>query len=142
MTDNKVKLDNSKSRFGKKSEAEKKSKEEFNTEVSEFQQKNDVINNKVANLTTNFVSMVRDTELNSNKGPIKIEMEKSVPKDLADLFLELDNDPNHPEGYGSIGGVLLLLKCTMLQRDIINELSYKISLLEKKLSSPIKVDDK
>ena len=141
MTESKLKLDNAKSRFGKKSEENKANKANFENEVSEIQGEQAVIVKKITDLTSQFVGFIKDKTLNENKGPILLGLEKSIPKELSEISLQIDNDESTEQiCLGSNGLILLLLRATLIQRDIINELSYKVSKLENKLSSQ-KSDD-
>jgi len=131
MADQKIKLDNSKSRFTRKNEEEKKNQADFNNSVSEYQVQQTEIIKKSADLTSKFMDIIKDTTLNENKGPIQKQIEQQICRDLTDLSLELNQDQTQPEGIGSAGMTLLLLKIVLLQKDKINELGYKISKLEK-----------
>jgi hypothetical protein len=139
MIDSKLKLDNSKSRFGKKNEENKANKEQFEADVSEHQQAQTAIMKKVADLAKQYVGFVKDTTLVENKGPILLQLEGSVPKELSEISLLIDNDETTEQiSLGSNSLILLLLKTTLIQRDIINQLSYKVSKLEKQSSSEVK----
>lgn len=133
--DQKVKLDNSKSRFAKKAEEKKQIEANFDGQVSDFQEQQAAIIKKSGDLTSRFMQVIKDSTLKENKGPIQIEMEQQICRDLTDLSLELNQDQTQPEGIGSAGMTLLLLKIVMMQRDQLNECRFKISKLEK-LSSP------
>jgi hypothetical protein len=135
----KVKIDSSKSRFTKKSEEKKQIQANFNEQVEGYQEQQSAIVKKTAELTTQFNNFIKDSTLKENKGPIQLEMEKQICKDLVDLSLELNQDQTQAEGIGSAGLNLLLLKIVMYQRDKINELGYKLSKLEKP-SSPAEND--
>lgn len=136
MSENKVKLDNSKSRFAKKAEEKKQINANFEGQVEEYQIQQAAIVKKAADLTSTFMGLIKDSTLKENKGPIQLDLEQQICKDLTELSLELNQDQTQPEGIGSAGMTLLLLKIVMYQRDKINELGYKISKLEKS-SSPI-----
>lgn len=136
MTDSQLKIDNSKSRFGKKSEENKASKDQFDTEVSEYQKEQAAILTKIVELATQFNGFIKDKTLNENKGPILLELEKSIPKELSEISLQIDNDETTDQiCLGSNGLILLLLRTNLIQRDIINELSFKVSKLEKRFPS-------
>ena len=136
MTDPKLKIDNSKSRFAKKSEETKNTQAQFEGEISEYQKEQNVILKKVTDLTKQFVGFIKDKTLNENKGPILLDLEKTTPKELSEISLKIDNDEATDQiCLGSNGLILLLLRISLIQRDIVNELSYKVSNLEKQLSS-------
>src|SRR6266705_5360640 len=129
--DQKVKLDSSKSRFVKKAEEQKQIEANFNEQVSDYQTQQAALVKKSGELTGKFMNFIKDSTLKENKGPIQLEMEQQICRDLTDLSLELNQDEHQPEGIGSAGMTLLLLKIVMFQRDKINEMSYKLSKLEK-----------
>jgi len=135
MSETKVKLDNNKSRFAKKSEEKKQIQANFEGQVENYQTQQSIIVKKTAELTSVFMGMIKDSTLKENKGPIQLNLEQQICKDLTELSLELNQDDTQPEGIGSAGMTLLLLKIVMVQRDKINELGYKISKLEKLSSS-------
>jgi hypothetical protein len=136
MNDSKLKLDNSKSRFHKKNDDTKANKAKFESEISEHQSEQSVIVKKIIDLTSQFVGFIKDKTLNENKGPIQLGLEKSIPKELSEISLEIDNDETTNQiCLGSNGLILLLLRTSLIQRDIINELAYKVSNLETRISS-------
>lgn len=141
MTENKVKLDNTRSRFAKKAEAEKQAEAVFNEKIEDHQARAKFYFEKISELTTQINSFVKDTTLKSNKGPIQIEMEQQIIKDMVSLSQQINQDQTQEEGLGSAGVNLLLLKIVLFQRDKINELDYKISKLDKNIPSPVKVDE-
>jgi len=133
----KVKLDNTKSRFAKKAEEQKKQEAQFDQSVDDYQKNQAALVKKASELSSQFMSYIKDQRLNlpENKGPVLIEMEKQICKELTDLSLELNQDQSQPEGIGSAGMILLLLKTVLVQRDFINELRYDISKLKKNSSA-------
>lgn len=142
MTEPKSKLDPSKSRFAKKIDENKPTQEQFEGEVSEYQKEQAIMQQKITGLAKQFIDFIKDKTLNENKGPILLDMEKTVPKQLSEVSLKIDNDETTQEiCLGSNGLILLLLKTSLIQRDIINELSFRVSKLEKLVeSSQIKID--
>jgi len=70
--------------------------------------------------------------------PIQKDLESDVARQIVDISLALNNDQTKPEGIGSAGCIMLLLRSVLIQRDIINELSYKVSVMEKQASSKAK----
>ena len=136
MTENKVKLDNTRSRFAKKAEEEKKAEAVFNEKIEDHQSREKFYFTKVAELTSKINELVKDSTLKINKGPIQIDMEQQTIKDMIALSLQISQDQTQEEGMGAAGVNLLLLKIMLFQRDKINELDYKLSKLEKLSSRP------
>lgn len=75
-----------------------------------------------------------DETLLSEKGPIKKNLEKEIVNKLVRFASEMNNDPNEPEGFGSVAVIVLLLKAILYLRDKNNELSYKVASLEQKIN--------
>lgn len=128
-----IKLDNSKSRFAKKPEEQRHSKDDFQNKINEHQNKEIEIKEKIASLSTQFVSFIKDQTLAENKSPIKLDLEKDISRQLVNLCLELNNDDTQPEGIGSAGMIMLLLRTTLIQRDIINNISHELDQIKQKL---------
>lgn len=135
MPENKVKLDNSNSRFAKKAEEKKQIEVNFEGQVEDYQIQQQKLVKQAMDLTNKFNEFIKDSTLKENKGPIQLDLEKQICKDIVDLSLVLNADETQAEGIGSAGVNLLLLKIVMYQRDKINELGYKISKLEKSSST-------
>lgn len=92
-------------------------------------------NKKALELAGQFISSLKDKTLIQNKSELAKNIEKDTCGKLIKLSLEINNDGSELEGMGSTAIINLLLKTTLLQRDIINELDYKISRLEKNIQS-------
>lgn len=134
MTEPKVKLDNTRSRFAKKAEEKKQNEAVFNEKIEEHQSREKFYFSKVSELTKQINELVKDSTLKINKGPIQLDMEQQIIKDMISLSVQINQDQTQDEGMGSSGVNLLLLKIVLYQRDKINELDYKLS----KLSSSAK----
>jgi hypothetical protein len=84
--------------------------------------------------------IIDDKTLADNKGIFTRQAEMEIINNLVYLADEMNNDPHEQEGSGSIGVISLLLKITLLQRDVVNKLEYDIYKLQndvKKLSAVI-----
>lgn len=128
-----VKLDNSKSRFAKNSNEQKYSEAEFNESVAQHQDRDKALHDKIAVLSASFMNFVKDKTLIENKSPIQLNLEKSTSRELINLALELNSDQNKPEGVGSCGLLMLLLRTVLAQRDTINALSYELNEGKKEI---------
>jgi hypothetical protein len=85
---------------------------------------------KIAELSSVFMSFVRDKTIPENKSSSDDIHEKEVVNSLIKLCLALNSDQTEPEGIGSIGLGSLLIHALLEQRNIINGLRYKIHKLE------------
>jgi hypothetical protein len=111
----------------------RENKENFEKKATESFENDQNLKNKIFNLSNQFFTFVKDRTLSENKSPIQLDLEKDISRQIVDIGLQLNNDELMPEGIGSAGCIMLLLRCTLAQRDIINDLGYKIINLEKKI---------
>jgi hypothetical protein len=125
-----LKLDNKKSMFSKNTQDKEFLENSFKQNVENHQNNDEKIKGRITELSTKFMEFVRDQTLSENKSPIQLDLERDISRQLTDLAMQLNNDETKPEGIGSAGMIMLLLRCTLTQRDIINKLAYKIHQLE------------
>ncbi len=93
-------------------------------------------NQRAFNLAKKFLDSIRDKTLQTNKTSINTDLETEMKNGLISLLIEVNNDETADhDGMGSATLVSLMLKGMLMQRDIINDLSYKVDALEKQLSS-------
>jgi len=111
----------------------KPSQEDFDHKVQKIQETNSGYKAKAAELALQFRKLLEDKTLLQNKNVFARELEKEILTNMAELAIEINNDPHEQEGMGSLGWVILLLKTVLSQRDRINNLEYTISLLDKKI---------
>ena len=111
----------------------KPSQEDFDNKVQKIQETNSGYKAKAADLALQFRKLLEDKTLLQNKNVFARELEKEILTNMAELAIEINNDPHEQEGMGSLGWVILLLKTVLSQRDRINNLEYTISLLDKKI---------
>ena len=124
-----VKLSGKKSIFSETNKV-KKTVADFDQEVNNYKKNDLETKNKIMKLVTSYVSLIKDQKLEENKSNIDADNESDIINELKDMALQLDNDQSKPEGVGSVGLAGMLLKVNLLQRDKINELSYKLNKLE------------
>lgn len=93
-------------------------------------------------LSAKFKSFVEDKILPVNKTSISKDLENEVLQQLIVAASEMNEDETQPESLGATALCMLLMKMTLLQRDIINDLAYKVDKLEKRLQKQDKPEDK
>jgi hypothetical protein len=93
-------------------------------------------------LSAKFKSFVEDRILSVNKTVISKDLEGEVLQQLITVASEMNEDDTQPEGLGSTALCMLLMKMTLLQRDIINDLGYKVDKLERQLQKQGKPEEK
>jgi len=126
------KLSNDKSIFGQKSQSPSESKAIFEKKVVDYQVNEQELAKKIAEASKQYFLAVKDRTLKANRSLSKDENEKMIIKSLIDICNTLNTDTSQPEGTGSTGLINLILRVCLEQRDIINDLSYKIYQLENK----------
>lgn len=82
-------------------------------------------------LSSEFYQKLKDKTLNINKSPAEKEDDLGLISELVQLAEQMNLDEFQNESAGSLGIITLLLRCTLWQRDQINELNYKLELLSK-----------
>ena len=83
-------------------------------------------NERAMELSVKFKSFVQDKTLKANKTPILEGIEQETINKLVELATEMNQDEYQPEGIGSNALCLILMKFMLVQRDIINDLSYEL----------------
>lgn len=108
--------------------------------ASDFEKAADEKNNKVnsykdraAELASSFKKILDDKTLLQNKNVFSLDLEKEIISNLAKLAIDMNTDENEIEGIGSVSIITLLLRASIIQRDKINSLEYKASLLENRV---------
>lgn len=124
-----LKKTNKTSKFN--SESSNKNKENFENLADASFSKMEDYKNRTWDLSRKFKSFIESQILSENKGPIVSNLEKETIDQLIVLATEMNEDELQSEGFGSTALCMLLMKCMLIQRDITNDLRYKIAQLEK-----------
>jgi hypothetical protein len=130
-SNNKLKLNQSKSRFSKPNEDNLSKKLE--DKVGEIQNRDQKLIKDALEFSTRYMSLIKNKTLKSNKGPIEQDLETEIVKGLIQIAMDLNNDDSKPEGIGSAGVLTLLLRSVLAQRDIINNLEYELVQLKRRI---------
>lgn len=125
-----LKLNSSKSLFNK----ETVKKEDFEQQADEAFEKLQDRKQQAVELVQQFWSFVKDETLSVEKGPIKKSLEKDIVSKLLNFASDMNNDPNEPEGSGSVAIITLLLKTALYFRDCNNDTRYRLEKLEKEMN--------
>lgn len=131
MSDDKkrgIKLTNKNPLFASK----KQNTEEFNEEANNAFNKDEEYKKRAWELAVQFKKSIEDKTLKINKGPIAEDIENEIIDKLVNLASEMNNDEMQKEGVGSVALCMVLMKCMLVQRDMINELSFALKELSKK----------
>jgi hypothetical protein len=100
--------------------------------VKKIQERASTYKAKAAELALQFNKAMADKTLSQNRNMFQQEIEKELLKQMVELAVDINNDPNEKEGMGSLSWITLLLRTAFSQRDKINGLEYRLSQLEKK----------
>jgi hypothetical protein len=111
----------------------KESKDAFKKKAAQKFENDQDLKQEAFTLSSQFVSFIKDKTLPENKSPIQLDLEADISRQLVDIVLKLNADETKPEGIGSAGGIMLLLRTVLIQRDEINKQGYKINQLEKEI---------
>lgn len=112
----------------------KPTQKDLDKKVKDNQEKaSDYLTNGAA-LSKKYINILKDKTLKQNKTTFVKALEKEIIADMVQFAIDINNDPSEKEGMGSLGWITLLLQINLAQNNRINELEYKVSLLENKLS--------
>lgn len=110
--------------------------EEFRRDVQSVQDIKDGHNKRTAELFVAFLKMVDDKTISQNKNIIARNTEDELLKSIMRLASDINNDPNEvEESMGSLACSAMLFKACLSRRERINELEYRVSVLQKKLDT-------
>jgi len=85
------------------------------------------------NLTSRLVGVFKNKKLQENKTQNDKDNEMAVLQSFMDFAKLINNDQTQEEGLGSITFMIAITRCTLLQRDQINEYSHELDILRKKV---------
>ena len=113
---------------------EKKADEAF-AKVEDYKQ-------RMWDLSAKYKILIEDRILPINKTLITKDFEGEVLNKLITLASEMNDDGTQPESLGATALCMLLMKMNLVQRDMINELAYKVDKLERNVSVPKNSENK
>jgi len=126
-----LKLDASRSRFTKNKEVKK----EFQQQATEVHQRLEGHLREAYELGLEFTNLIADTRVSENIGPYDRSFEKENIRKLIQYAITVNIDPQEQEGMGSVSCIILLLKTMFKMRDRINEMSYDMHKLERRINA-------
>lgn len=113
----------------------KPTQDDLDRSVKRVQERASGYKAKAAELALHFNKSMADKTLPQNRSLFQQDAEKDLLKQMIELAVDINNDPNEQEGMGSLSWITLLLRTCFSQRDKINRLEYSMSLLEKKFDT-------
>ena len=118
------------------------------SDAAAFEQKADAAFAKIQeykerwwDLSGKFKSFIEDKILSINKTIISKDFESETLQKLVALASDMNEDEIQKESIGATSLCMMLMKMMLLQRDIINDLAYKLDKLEKSLKKQGKPED-
>lgn len=111
-----------------------KTKTNFDNKADEKYSKIEEYKQQIWDLSIKYKSFIENKTLPENRGPIASNLEKEVLDKLAQLASEMNEDSTQIQGVGSTALCMLLMKCMLIQRDIISSLSFKVEKLEQNIN--------
>ncbi len=110
----------------------KPTQDSFEKKVKEVQEQKNAYQNRLSELTEQFIKVLSDKTLKNNKNPFEAEFERELLIKMMQVAIDINADQNEPEGSGSLPWISLLLKVALNQRNKLNELEYALSQLKEK----------
>jgi hypothetical protein len=112
------------------------SQQEFQDKIHQVEDRKAGYKQKAADLFLQFVKSISDRTLPQNRNALSRDAETEMLQQMVQLAIDINNDPNEPEGMGSMTWITCLFKVCLAQRDRINELEFRVAEFQKKLNSP------
>lgn len=92
---------------------------------------------RATKLTVAISKALESSTLNENKSPKTKELEKKMIQDMAQLALDINSDPSQKSGMGAVSMAAMELTFLFKLRDNINNLDYRLTLLEDYIKSKL-----
>ena len=108
------------------------SKDEFERQANDQFDKIQDYKQQIWDLSVKYKSFIESKVLPENKGPMVMDLEKEILEKLIIIAGTMNMDQTQDEGSGNTTLCMLLMKCMLIQRDIIIKLSYKVDALQAK----------
>ena len=112
----------------------KPTQKDFDKRVKDNQERITGYRAFASDLSKKYIGLLKDKTLKQNKTSFVKEIEKEIIADMVQLAIDINNDSSEQEGMGSLSWITLLLQVNLAQNNRINELEYKLSVLENKLT--------
>jgi hypothetical protein len=103
----------------------------FERSAKEELEKQEEYKSRWHELGPRFRSIIENRVLSQNKSLITKDLEQEALNKIILLVNEMNTDINQPDAYGATSLLMLIMKMMIVQRDTINNLSFKIEQMEK-----------
>jgi hypothetical protein len=90
---------------------------------------------QIKKASDDYVKLISLKTTSENRTSVNKQMESDIISNLLELAVEVNKDPTQPIAAGAIGLNALILKICLMQRDIINDLSYNCYQMSKVLDT-------
>ncbi len=115
--------------------------QKLSAEAEQFLSKKEELKLAVQKLTNEFLSVINKKTVKADLGPKELESEKRLLNDIVNAANTINEDPDFPEGFGSLMVNTINLQTSLRFRDRINEIELAVrktiaslNLLTKELS--------
>jgi hypothetical protein len=110
--------------------------QEFQQQVQQVEDRKTGYKQQAADLFVQFTKLISDKTLPQNRNALSRDAEREMLQEMVQLAIDINNDPNEPEGMGSLTWITCLFKVCLAQKDRINELEFRVVEFQKKLNGP------
>jgi DNA repair ATPase RecN len=100
--------------------------QKLSEEAEEFLSKKEELKLSVQKLTNEFLSVIDKKTVKADIGPKELEHEKSILNKIVNIANLINEDPDFPEGFGSLMVNTINLQTSLKFRDRINEIEFAV----------------
>ena len=100
--------------------------QKLSAEAEQFLSKKEELKLAVQKLTNEFLSVINKKTVKADIGPKELESEKRLLNDIINAANSINEDPDFPEGFGSLMVNTINLQTSLRFRDRINEIELAV----------------
>ena len=100
--------------------------QKLSEEAEQFLSKKEELKLSVQKLTNEFLSVIDKKTVKADIGPKELEYEKSILNKIVNIANLINEDPDFPEGFGSLMVNTINLQTSLKFRDRINEIEFAV----------------
>ena len=109
--------------------------QKLSEEVEKFLSKKEELKLTVQKLTNEFLSVIDKKTVKADIGPKELESEKKLLNDIINAANSINEDPDFPEGFGSLMVNTINLQMSLRFRDRINEIELPVRKITGSLTN-------
>lgn len=100
--------------------------QKLSEEAEQFLSKKEELKLAVQKLTNQFLSIIDKKTIKADIGPKELEAEKKLLNDIINTANAINEDPDFPEGFGSLMVNTINLQTSLRFRDRINDIEIAV----------------